>query len=296
MAHGSRHLLLRVLVPALFAALLATAVLGNTETAMRTRSHPPVDQRAVVNRSTADPAPDPANVATANRITATVPGWASWSLLDRRTGRVLGDPRSRELTNIESTIKVWLAAEMLREAAEDGASGPGPSQRARTERMIRHSSDSTAENVYLRFGGDAGVRRMIEQCGLRDAELGDPGYWARVQMSSRDTVRMLDCVLLSDRILPPSMRGYLLAEMRRVDEPDAFGIQDAHPAGPGVRIAVKNGWTANSPTGLWNLNCTGVWGADQRWVLAVMTRYDISRGQHHGERVCTEVTRALFTR
>lgn len=284
------------MVPALFAALLATAVLGNTETAKRTRSHPPMEQRAVENRIADDPAPDPANVTAANGIATTVPGWASWSLLDRRTGRVLGGPRSHERTNIESTIKVWLAAEMLRETAEDGAIRPGPSQRARTERMIRHSSDSTAENVYLRFGGDVSIRRMIEQCDLRDTELGDPGYWARVQMSSRDTVRMLDCVLLSDRILPPSVRGYLLAEMRRVDRPDAFGIQDAHPAGPGVRIAVKNGWTANSRTGLWNLNCTGVWGPDQRWVLAVMTRYDISRGQHHGERICTEVTRALFAR
>lgn len=238
--------------------------------------------------------PTPESVAAATAITEGAPGWGSWTLRDRLTGRTTGGPRRSELTNTESLIKVWLAGELLRAAAEDGRAEPLPWQRTQVKRMIRHSSDSVAESVYQRFGSDTSIRRLIRECDLLDTELGTPGYWARTQMSSRDAVRMLECVLLSDRILPATMRQYLLSEMRRVDRADAFGIQDAYPAGPGVRIAVKNGWTANSPTGKWNLNCTGIWGPDQRWVLAVMTRYDIGRGQQHGVEICTEVTKALF--
>lgn len=298
MAHGSRRRLERNLVLTLLGVvLLAGGTLTNAERADRPppeAPRPTTEHR--VSAAAHEVAPSPAEVAAANAVTGNVSGWASWTLRDRRTGRTLGDPRHDELSNTESVVKIWLAAEMLRAAAEEGREQPGDLRRSRVERMIRHSSDSVAEAVYERFGGDASIRRMIRECDLPDTELGDAGYWARTQMSSRDTVRMLECVLLSDRILPPAMREYLLAEMHRVDRQEAFGIQDAYPAGPGVRIAVKNGWTANSPTGNWNLNCTGVWGPERRWVLAVMTRYDIGRGQHYGERICTDVTRALFAR
>jgi hypothetical protein len=72
----------------------------------------------------------------------------------------------------------------------------------------------------------------------------------------------------------------LLALMRSVDPTNAFGIQQAHPAGPGVRIAVKNGWTVHgsSEGTVWNVNCLGIWGAGNRWVLAVTTRFPATRG------------------
>lgn len=82
--------------------------------------------------------------------------------------------------------------------------------------------------------------------------------------------------------------------MRSVDVSNAFGIQQASPAGQGVRIAVKNGWTEHGASGQWNVNCLGIWGSGSRWVLAVTTRYPIGEGLGYGAAVCRRVTASLF--
>lgn len=82
--------------------------------------------------------------------------------------------------------------------------------------------------------------------------------------------------------------------MRSVDGSNAFGIQQASPAGKGVRIAVKNGWTEHGGAGQWNVNCLGIWGPGSRWVLAVTTRYPIGDGLGYGADVCRRITTALY--
>ena len=84
--------------------------------------------------------------------------------------------------------------------------------------------------------------------------------------------------------------------MRSVDPTNAFGIQQANPAGRGVRVAVKNGWTEHGSAdgSVWNVNCLGIWGSGNRWVLAVTTRYPATNGLGYGAGVCRQVTRALL--
>ena len=84
--------------------------------------------------------------------------------------------------------------------------------------------------------------------------------------------------------------------MRSVDPSNAFGIQQVDPAGGGVRIAVKNGWTEHGGAEgtVWNVNCLGIWGPGNRWVLAVMTRYPVTDGLDYGAGLCRQVTRAIL--
>jgi hypothetical protein len=239
--------------------------------------------------------PDPlaAPLARARRITDSTAGWASFTLIDRRTGRTVGDARSAELTNTESVVKVWLAADLLATAAEQGRK-LGAYERQRMAAMIRASDDDAAEVFWRMLGSDASIKKMIETCRLTDSQV-SPEWWSLTQISARDIARLGACLLPGrGRPLDARASAELLGLMRTVEPSNAFGIQQAQPAGDGVRVAVKNGWTGHGGSGLWNVNCLGMWGENTRWVLAVAVRYPIDRGLDYGAAVCRRVTTALF--
>ena len=119
---------------------------------------------------------------------------------------------------------------------------------------------------------------MIRTCRLTDTTV-YPGRWALTQISSRDMARLGACLAPGPgKLLSRAASAELLALMRSVEPSNAFGIQQAQPAGKGVRLAVKNGWTEHGGAGVWNVNCLAIWGPDLRWVLAVTLRYPIARG------------------
>lgn len=236
-------------------------------------------------------APDPLAQAAARASAVTAAAeWASFTLIDRTAGRSIGDRRRREVTNTESTVKAWLAADLLhtRDGDVDGW------ERTLLDRMVRVSDDDAAEVIWRILGANRSVERMITTCGMTDTRV-YPARWSLTQISSQDLARLGACILPGPgRYLSGRAGTELLRLMRTVDPSNAFGIQEAQPAGPGVRIAVKNGWTEHGGTGLWNVNCLAMWGKDLRYVLAVTTRYPIALGLDHGAAICRQVTTALF--
>jgi hypothetical protein len=233
--------------------------------------------------------------ARARRITDGTDGWASFTLADRRAGRFVGDSRSAQRTNSESVVKAWLAADLLATAAGEKRRLTAY-ERSRMTTMIRVSDDDDAAVIWRWLGADASIRKMIRTCRMTDTTV-YPGWWALTQISSRDLARLGACLAPGrGKLLSRKASAELLALMRSVGESNAFGIQQAYPAGKGVRIAVKNGWTEHGGTGQWNVNCLAVWGPNLRWVLAVTVRSPISRGLSYGADVCRRVTTALFPR
>jgi hypothetical protein len=231
--------------------------------------------------------------AKAARITDRTSTWASFTLVDRRTGDRVGDARSAEVTNTESTVKAWLAADLLATRAAEGRS-PTPYELTRMASMIRLSDDNAAEVIWRWLGADASIRKMIRTCRLTDTRV-YPDWWSLTQISSRDLARLGTCIVPGPgRFLSPKVGAPLIALMRSVDPSNAFGIAQVRPAGPKGRVAVKNGWTEHGGTGLWNVNCLGIWGPGDRWVLAVTTRYPIARGLDYGAAVCRRVTAVLL--
>jgi hypothetical protein len=230
--------------------------------------------------------------ARARKITDATKDWASFTLLDRRTGKVVGDGRSTQVTFTESTVKAWLAADLLATRARQGTSLTAY-ETARMTSMIRESDDNAAAVIWRWLGADAAIRDMITTCRLQDTTV-YPAWWSKTEISSRDLARLGDCIVPGkDKFLSPQVGAPLVRLMRSVDESNAFGIQEASPAGKGVRIAVKNGWTIHG-SGQWNVNCLGIWGPGSRWVLAVTTRYPISEGLGYGAAACRRITTALF--
>jgi Beta-lactamase enzyme family len=251
-------------------------------TAAPTRRPRPVDPYAVAQ-------------AAAQRVTDRVDEWASFTLLDRKTGRRLGDARSYQTTFSESTIKVWLAADLLASRARAGGTLT-PYETARMTAMIRLSDDNAAEVIWRWLGADDSIEDMIEICGLQDTRV-YPDWWSKTEISSRDLAKLGDCVVPGrGRFLSPAAGAPLLALMRSVDQTNAFGIQQVDPAGRGVRIAVKNGWTQHGTAigSQWNVNCLGIWGSGSRWVLAVTSRYPVGEGLDYGASICRQVTRAVL--
>lgn len=208
------------------------------------------------------PTPDPLTVA-ARQATSITNGveWASFTLLDRASGRTVADGRAGQRTNTESTVKTWLAADLLQQRGGKLTAY----ERARMTSMIRLSDDNAAEVIWRWMGADASIRRMIKVCGMTDTRVYHD-WWSLTQISSRDLARLGTCIL-PGRYLDANESAQLFALMRSVDPSNAFGIQQAYPAGAGVRIAVKNGWTEHGGTGLWNVNCLGIWGTSNRYVL-----------------------------
>jgi hypothetical protein len=250
--------------------------------------------------ATPSPRPRPADPyktvqAAAQRVTGGADGFASFTLVDRARGTRIGDARSAQAMFSESVIKAWLAADLLATRARAGARLT-PYEIMRMTSMIRESDDNAAEVIWRWLGADRAIQDMIDICRLQDTKV-YPDWWSKTEMSSRDLARMGDCIVPGKgKLLSPAVGAPLLALMRSVDESNAFGIQQVAPAGRGVRIAVKNGWTQHgSAEGtVWNVNCLGIWGKGNRWVLAVTTRYPATNGLDYGAGVCRQVTRALL--
>jgi hypothetical protein len=237
--------------------------------------------------------PSAARVASANAFIATRKPWAGWALYDQLLGRWYASPTFAQVNNTESMVKVWIAADFMLGVQATQRTSLTAYERSLISRMIRVSDDQAAETVYQVRGRDNVIRRLIRTCGLTDTYIGKPGRWSWTKMSPRDAVRMGACVQ-PGRNLWPIYGNFLFGEMRAVAASNAFGIQQAYPAGNGVRIAVKNGWTAHGATSSWNVTCLGIWGAGNRWLLAIESRYAVRLGLAYGAATCQETTRRLF--
>lgn len=240
---------------------------------------PPAPQRDVLARDVFAGGFDPGRAGEPDL-------WMAWSLEDRTAARRAGSANAAtERTNAESSMKAWIAADRLWvDSAAGRATSPG--DRALIGRAIRASDDAAAEQLYRRLGADAVLRDLDEVCGVRVTTT-RRGYWSYAQITAEDATRVLDCVL--DRA--PTWRDgrVLLDALHGVEESNRFGIPEVLPAG--TAVAVKNGWTAHSAEGEWNLNCVASW---DRYTLAVLTRYPLARGQDYGAGVCRDVTAALL--
>ena len=184
-------------------------------------------------------------------------------------------------------MKAWITTDFLRIAGDRGRSIRA-SDRADIDAAIRRSDDEAAERLYRRFGADQVLRDLNSVCGVAVTTT-KRGYWSYAQITATDATTILDCVL--DKA--PSYPGgdEIVTDLRSVEPDDAFGIPEALPAG--TTFAVKNGWTAHSATGKWNVNCVAAW---DHYTLAVMLRYPIVRKLDYGATVCRDVTTTLLAR
>lgn len=183
-------------------------------------------------------------------------------------------------------IKAWIAADFLRQAEQAGRT-PSAAELDAVSDMVRNSNNETAQRLYLAGGGKAMIQRLLDVCRLTDTRIGRS--WAYTEMSPRDAVRMGDC-LATGTALSRKWTDWLLAQMRNLHPDSVFGLIDVRPAGSGIP-AIKNGW--NRVNGEWHISCLAIY--DQQ-ILAVQTRYPVTKGMQHGAAICADIARQVLPR
>jgi hypothetical protein len=211
--------------------------------------------------------------------------WLSWSLVDSARHRETGSAnRGTERTNAESSMKAWITTDLVRVAGERGRAVRA-NEKADIDAALRRSDDQAAERLYRSLGADQVLRDLKTICGVA-VSTPQRGYWAYAQITAVDATSILRCVL--DRAPTYPGGDEIITALRGVEPDNAFGIPQALPSG--TVVAVKNGWTAHSATGKWNVDCVASWGD---YTLAVLTRYPIAKQLDYGAGVCRDVTTAL---
>jgi hypothetical protein len=246
------------------------------------------------SRPTAAPSPSPTEELEplpfeAQELNLDIKGWYSWSVLDTRTGKIIGSKNMGETSTTASLIKSWVVADYLRRADEAGQT-PSDAKLADATKIIRDSDNTRAEQFYNGVGRAASIKRLISICKLTDSSVAADGGWSRTNLSPRDTARLGACIA-DGRAAGPKWTKWLLNEMRLVRGAGDFGIRKAFPAAEQKNIAIKNGWIDRTKEQEMHINCLAI---GDNWTMGVMVRYPIDMGYEYGMKNCQKITEALL--
>ncbi|WP_406038834.1 class A beta-lactamase-related serine hydrolase [Micromonospora sp. NBC_00898] len=225
----------------------------------------------------------------AQELDLDIKGWYAWSVLDKRTGEIIGSKNMGETSTTASMIKSWIVADYLRRAAEAGQT-PSDAKLADATQIIRDSDNTRAEQFYNGVGRAASIKRLISTCKLTDSKVASDGGWSRTMLSPRDTARLGLCID-DGRAAGPKWTKWLLNEMRLVRGVGDFGIRKAFPTKVQKTIAIKNGWIDRQREQEMHINCLAI---GDTWTMGVMVRYPINMGYDYGMRNCQKITEALL--
>ncbi|MEU5941835.1 hypothetical protein ABZ807_22225 [Micromonospora sp. NPDC047548] len=223
------------------------------------------------------------------QIDLDIKGWYAWSVLDTRTGKIIGSQNMDETSTTASLIKSWIVADYLRKAAESGQT-PSDAKLADATRIIRDSDNTRAEQFYNSVGRSASIKRLISICKTTDSSPAADGGWSRTNLSPRDTARLGACIA-DGRAAGPKWTEWLLNEMRQVRGAGDFGIRKAFPAAEQKTIAIKNGWIDRTREQEMHINCLAI---GDNWTMGVMVRYPIGMGYEYGMKNCQKITEAVL--
>lgn len=179
------------------------------------------------------------------------PGRAALAVYDRTTG-IRYAFRERVPFLLASVAKVDILLALL--LGKDGERLSGH-ERELASRMIRHSDNDCAHDLYLTIGGREGLDRMLRQVGALHTRPGAGTSWGITHSRPSDQVRVLEQLTDPEGPLTARSRHYVMELMSSVEPAQAWGVSAAAPEG---EAALKNGWLpADAHDGLWTVNSVG---------------------------------------
>jgi hypothetical protein len=93
------------------------------------------------------PSPEPEPLPfEAKEIDLDIDGWYAWSVLDRRSGEIIGSDNMAETSTTASLIKAWIVADYLRRTADAGQT-PSDAKLDDLTRIIRDSDNTRTEQL-----------------------------------------------------------------------------------------------------------------------------------------------------
>ncbi|MEV2236561.1 serine hydrolase [Micromonospora sp. NPDC049891] len=247
--------------------------------------------RSVRPSPSPSPSPEPEPLPfEAKEIDLDIDGWYAWSVLDRRSGEIIGSDNMAETSTTASLIKSWIVADYLRRTADAGQT-PSDAKLDDLTRIIRDSDNTRTEQLYTQIGRSASIKRLLSTCKLTDSKVSSDLGWSRTELSPRDTARLGECIA-DGTAAGPKWTKWLLSEMRQVRGAGDFGIRKAFPAAEAKKIAIKNGWVDRTREQEIHVNCLAI---GDTWTMGVMLQYPINKGYEYGMDNCQKITEALLT-
>ncbi|MBQ1051562.1 serine hydrolase [Micromonospora sp. C51] len=247
--------------------------------------------RSVRPSPSPSPSPEPEPLPfEAKEIDLDIDGWYAWSVLDRRSGEIIGSDNMDETSTTASLIKAWIVADYLRRTADAGQT-PSDAKLDDLTRIIRDSDNTRTEQLYTQIGRSASIKRLLSTCELTDSKVSSDLGWSRTELSPRDTARLGNCIA-DGTAAGPKWTKWLISEMRQVRGAGDFGIRKAFPAAEAKKIAIKNGWVDRTREQEIHVNCLAI---GDTWTMGVMLQYPINKGYEYGMKNCEKITEALLT-
>lgn len=192
------------------------------------------------------------------------------AVLDRRTGALASNDEATDAMNSASLSKLLTAIDVLDRGAA-GTVSVTDADRRLLRAALGPSDDPSMNALWSRFGGQAGITRVIDRLDLQDTEVpADPSQWGEVQLSARDMTTVVRHVLEGMR---PDDRDLVLGAMSGAPATasdgfdQGFGLFD--PATRG-EAAAKQGWLCCLRNSI-DLHSAGTLDADGRYVVAVLS-------------------------
>jgi hypothetical protein len=193
---------------------------------------------------------------------------------DRATGESAVGERGTQPYFTASLAKVVVAVDVLDRRRFDGLAIGADDVELR--RALGPSDDSAMNALWTRFDGPGAAARVARRLGLAGTGAPpDPSQWGEMSVSATDVVRIWRYVLDE---LPAADRTLLISAMDAAPDiardgfDQAFGLLAPAVRGPdGPGAVAKQGWMC-CLAGRSYLHSSGVVGADDRFVVVLLTR------------------------
>lgn len=258
---------------------------------------PPPDLAAAPAEPLADASVEAAESAAAGSTELAV------AVLDRRTGEVGGGARADEPFRTASLSKLVVAVDIL-DRRRTGGLEVDDGDIDLIERALGPSDDAAMNELWVRFDGAGAPARLSPRLGLTaTAAPQRPGQWGEMLVSATDWVRIWEHIVEG---MPSTDRDLLVSAMAAAPATARDGFDQAFgllapaarqagaigggPAPDGVRglpdvagppaapdpsdlsgTAAKQGWMCCF-SGDYYLHSAGLVGADQRYVVVLLSR------------------------
>jgi hypothetical protein len=203
------------------------------------------------------------------------------AILDRNTGVLTTGAEGDTGFFSASVVKLFVITAILHKV-EEGQITLSSTDQAHIKLALERSDDQSMDALWVKYNGPALVTEMIKLAGLHDTvpDTSDPGEWGETKISARDVTAVWGYVLTK---LSPADRDLVTSDTHGAANTGTDGFYQAfgllEPPRPST-VKAKQGWMIAGSEMI--LNTTGVLGARNQYVVAILTKQSASIGYPQG--------------
>ncbi|HEX5116604.1 MAG TPA: hypothetical protein VFW65_15515 [Pseudonocardiaceae bacterium] len=203
------------------------------------------------------------------------------AILDRNTGTLTTGAEGDVGFFSASVVKLFVVVDILHRV-EQGRLTLSSTDENNIKRALELSDDNAMDALWVKYNGPALVTEMISLAGLHDTVLdkADPGEWGETEISARDVTAVWEYALTH---LSTAHTSLVVSDTHSAANNGADGFDQAfgllEPPRPST-VKAKQGWMIAGSEMI--LNTTGVLGARNQYVVAILTKQSASIGYPQG--------------